>query len=985
MSGTSGKKQCSICGKWFGRGLGRHQVACERDFKSAQHDAAFELVNALAGAGGSQDNQTYVNNPTVHNLQSTETSNPHNTAPGDINLQQDDSTYFGTPGPTESESPTEVEFGDIRIEYHPKSRIPTKFQTFEEYIQDSPPPVIPEQKPWKPFRSRLDFEVAELALDAALNKTQANQLIKLIQRAVDNSDLDPFTLKNGAEMEKLWDRASVLRTNFEKHEFTMPYKDTEQTFEILMRDPWDWAIDIIKDRMLAPQFSWDAQIQSFWNGDYWERFFDEPWSAKLFWDTQSTLPDDPNAKVLAFVLYADKTKLSSFGTAKGYPIVARLGNLPVGIRNSDGYGGGRVVGWLPIVHEDTAETRKPGFVNFKNAVWHQAFTIFLAKIAEYSEVGHWVPCGDDTSRWLWPAILILSADYEEMSVMALTRGVRSLLPCPKCLVPNKELSNLSLTFPHRTQKQSENDFHEALKLTRAGKQEDYLKNKGLRMVKNSMWTVKNMDLHRALSYDTLHFDDNGLWEDHYFKTFKLMIQHRQDISKVDKRFRNMPRWHDLNHFESVMNITFNDGSKNRDISKIFLFAAHDILTEDGDSSGYLLLLCLRSYLNIRMYADFNRHTEKTLLAGRKELEDKLTPIMEKYITSVRLSTLSSDENSGSEEDGGGDEETLGIKSWNFPKLHLRQHLFDNIEDKGASRNSSTKINEKMHGPLKTSYHDRSNLKNFGEQILKFDHRLMISGQIRSNIDALDGYVRDLLADPEDASTTTHSIRESPQSLAYDEYRQLGSGLPPCTFEEFQAAHQQDPAFTRFRLKLGEFMTKFLPIYGISLPNGKAIKFQAEDMITEYRFLKVTYRCTADWQLKTSYLRCNPNFYGHPRYDCVLVNSEPQPYFARLVCIFTCIVNNQEYPLALVQPYLPVTPGLSQSQRKCDNDLELHRLRENFRSECEFVSVHTFIRGAVLIYSDEDTNSQFPSRDYFLFDLLDEDMFCRGRAILNSKK
>lgn len=64
---------------------------------------------------------------------------------------------------------------------------------------------------------------------------------------------------------------------------------------------------------------------------------------------QSALPDHKDAKVLAFIIYADKTKLSSFGTAKGYPIVARCGNLPTDIRNTDGRGGGRVVGWLPIV------------------------------------------------------------------------------------------------------------------------------------------------------------------------------------------------------------------------------------------------------------------------------------------------------------------------------------------------------------------------------------------------------------------------------------------------------------------------------------------------------------------------------------------------------------------------------------------------------------------------------------------------------------
>jgi len=49
-----------------------------------------------------------------------------------------------------------------------------------------------------------------------------------------------------------------------------------------------------------------------------------------------------------FILYADKTRLSSFGTEKGYPIMARIANLPVDIRNGEGIGGGQVVGWLPI-------------------------------------------------------------------------------------------------------------------------------------------------------------------------------------------------------------------------------------------------------------------------------------------------------------------------------------------------------------------------------------------------------------------------------------------------------------------------------------------------------------------------------------------------------------------------------------------------------------------------------------------------------------
>lgn len=48
-------------------------------------------------------------------------------------------------------------------------------------------------------------------------------------------------------------------------------------------------------------------------------------------------------------MYADKTRLSSFGTEKGYPVLARCANLPISIRNGEGVGGGRLVGWLPIV------------------------------------------------------------------------------------------------------------------------------------------------------------------------------------------------------------------------------------------------------------------------------------------------------------------------------------------------------------------------------------------------------------------------------------------------------------------------------------------------------------------------------------------------------------------------------------------------------------------------------------------------------------
>ena len=50
-----------------------------------------------------------------------------------------------------------------------------------------------------------------------------------------------------------------------------------------------------------------------------------------------------------WIIHTDKNKLSSFRTEQGYPVIARCANLPTEIHNGNGLGGGRVIGWLPIV------------------------------------------------------------------------------------------------------------------------------------------------------------------------------------------------------------------------------------------------------------------------------------------------------------------------------------------------------------------------------------------------------------------------------------------------------------------------------------------------------------------------------------------------------------------------------------------------------------------------------------------------------------
>ncbi|KAF8267083.1 hypothetical protein EI94DRAFT_1582603 [Lactarius quietus] len=187
--------------------------------------------------------------------------------------------------------------------------------------------------------------------------------------------------------------------------------------------------------------------------------YDEPWTADTFWDFQSQIP--PHACPLCFVLYADKAKLSSFSTAKSYPVVAHCVNLPVEIRNGNGVDSGCIVGWLPIVPEFPAESGKTTFTNFKCDVWHRTFNCIIELIIKNSKAGCWLQGADGVKKQYFPAITMLSADYEEQSVISLTRGSRAKQPCLVCLAPLEKLSDLSVTWEPRTVASTKNIIERA--------------------------------------------------------------------------------------------------------------------------------------------------------------------------------------------------------------------------------------------------------------------------------------------------------------------------------------------------------------------------------------------------------------------------------------------------------------------------------------------------------------------------------------------
>ena len=85
-------------------------------------------------------------------------------------------------------------------------------ETFEDYREHTLKPFpIPEiTDPWRPFRSRTDFEFAQLALEAALTNSHLDRLIQLVERCIKGQD--SFNLTNHQDVHNNWDAASTMLT-----------------------------------------------------------------------------------------------------------------------------------------------------------------------------------------------------------------------------------------------------------------------------------------------------------------------------------------------------------------------------------------------------------------------------------------------------------------------------------------------------------------------------------------------------------------------------------------------------------------------------------------------------------------------------------------------------------------------------------------------------------------------------------------------------
>ncbi|KAF9045535.1 hypothetical protein BJ165DRAFT_1415498 [Panaeolus papilionaceus] len=836
-----------------------------------------------------------------------------------------------------------------------------------------------DERPWRPFRTRLDFEMADLMLETHMNRRQVDTAISLIHQAIGDRVSSEFTISNCNDLNRLWDHALAIRGNgFEEFKFTVPYRGQDMEYSVWSRSAEQWCRELLTNKNIVSHFQWDAK-RVYHRGNssqVFQRIYDEPWTGEFWWKFQSLLPI--SGKPFGIILYADKTRLSSFGNTKGHPVLVRCANLPVEIRNGEGVGGGRLIGWLPILPEISSESGKQGFIRHKREVWHEAMSQIFKSLADWMELGTAIQCGDGVVRHIFPRLVMISADYEEQSDMALTRGSRAHFPCPVCLVFKGDIPKVTQKASARTTESMESLWTEVQEYTAADR-EDSLQAVGLRDVQNTFWSLKDTDVYSALSWDRLHAYHGGLFSDHLLEELKEIVDDlpgRQVEIEIDRCLMGIPPWRGLNRFTSIHSTgEMSDGSKFEDFGKVIIYAALGCITPDVSTRGFTLLKLIRSYQELDQFTGLTLQSERTLREGWEELKT-FESLLAEY------------------------SQIHDSKEWDFPKVHTHQHVFDDIRNKGVTRNYNTKPGEKSNGPLKKFYQNHTNFKNVAPQILKVSNKDLTSTIIHNEIRRLDekneqDNIKDAeLIGPAAENPTSQGQDQTQQTLRTNEvdpeprappevstatreeqgstalpHVLFRSRLPGLSLEAIVQGHAEDDAFSQFRRLLSQYLARHFRTPRVILSmDHEVIPFQT---------LNVYFTSVVNWRLGMDILRVNPNFHGRPRFDFAILNVDSKMQTAvivQLLFVFQITYRAHNFELALVLPFDAPISRQDRDRVRRDTALRLKRLHPRRRREAVLVDVNTIIRGALLTpdpSSEED--------DRILVDLVDEDMWMRFKS------
>ncbi|KZT33764.1 hypothetical protein SISSUDRAFT_1010687 [Sistotremastrum suecicum HHB10207 ss-3] len=725
-------------------------------------------------------------------------------------------------------------------------------------------------------------------------------------------------------MEKTLQEARLFFPEFQLAKVSITVLGDQVDFQFYWRDPWEWMQTLVCDPTLAEEIRWYPCRKFYHDGKRKIRVYDDVDTGDLWWRVQvSQYAEKTPHCYLPLHYWSDKGKVSS--RVKKHPLVFRPCFLPRAIRNGSGNGGGVIIALLPIfdplttADRDDRKSAEGSKLALKiRAMQHAALRVIFEPLRGPSKHGAAIECGDKKVRILHPGVAIASMDYEQAAMESLNRGVQANHPCGACHVESTEQHAFTQEYSRKTVPEMKAAFDRASAATTNKAQAEILMKFGTYLIKNAFWCLAHSDIYLALCYDILHSDDLGKMK----KIFKLLKGHLNASGlggTLNEIFSTIPPYPGLKHFGSVTTIEYTDGNTMFHIMKCLVFAIANLLPPS--SAPWVQLI--RAYSRLRIVLGFTVMTEDRL--------KKAEHLRDAYASSAKA--------------------VSDLTNWSqdFPKAHALSHALQDIKEKGATINYTTRYGEAMIQEIK-AYYFQTNGKDADKymSILDQNHEVLTQmmnwyqqwTKARETVesDAEDG-------DPDAASESSTSPADTSVST---DHHDLGSPSgKTMSFEAHQDSWSQDAALSKIFIF------------------GCFDKVLINDIqITLWKTIYVNYTSLEDWLPQRCIVRCNPSFHSKERFDTVIIDDVDGLRYASLRLVFSWQYAPDKKPISIA--LVRFFDAVSWKPKNKFDGMQIFKSR----ADTHVIYIASIIRSCHMIPVYGKDNH------FFLNDQLDADMFLR---------
>ncbi|KAG1746413.1 hypothetical protein EDB19DRAFT_1952622 [Suillus lakei] len=292
------------------------------------------------------------------------------------------------------------------------------------------------EKPYSPFSSRMDWEIAQWAKLHGPTSTAFSDLLSI----GGVSECLNLSYKNSRELNSIINKQLPGHPKFHREQIIV----AGEPFDIYYRDVMECIKELYGDPDFADYLVFTPE-HHYTDDNKTVQLYSDMHTGTWWWNSQKKLDKQwPGATVIPVVISTNKTQVTTFHNKTAYPVYPTIGNIPKEICRKPSRHAHVLLAYLPTTCLEHI-TNKASCRRSTANLYHACMAHVLLPLENAGLDGLAMHSGDGISCHCHPLFACFVGDYPKQ---VLTSAIKTT-ECPKCDIPPNELESSTAAFEIR--------------------------------------------------------------------------------------------------------------------------------------------------------------------------------------------------------------------------------------------------------------------------------------------------------------------------------------------------------------------------------------------------------------------------------------------------------------------------------------------------------------------------------------------------------